>query len=58
MESKENLKQKKSKGVIKYLVQWKRFTVEYDSWKKEEDLENVKKAVAEFKRRLNVEIQR
>jgi len=58
VESKENLKQKKSKGVIKYLVQWKRFTVEYDSWKKEEDLENVKKAVAEFKRRLNVEIQR
>ena len=44
--------------MIKYLVQWKRFTVEYDSWKKEEDLENVKKAVAEFKRRLNVEIQR
>jgi len=40
------------------LVWWKRFTVGHDSWKKEEDLENTKKVVAEFERRMNVEVRR
>jgi len=31
--------------------------VEYDSWEKEEELENVKKIVAEFERRLNIEVR-
>ena len=43
--------------MIKYLVQWKGFTVEHDSWKREKDLENTKKVVAEFKRRLNTEVR-
>ena len=46
------------RGVVKYLVQWKRFTAEYDSWEKEEDLENTKKLVAEFERRINTEVRR
>jgi len=40
------------------LVWWKRFTVEHDSWKKEEDLESTKKVVAEFERRMNAEVRR
>ena len=31
---------------------------EYDSWEKEEDLENVKEVVAEFERRMNAEVKR
>jgi len=38
------LNKRKVRGVVKYSVQWKRFTAEHDSWKKEEDLENVKKS--------------
>jgi len=40
--SRKNTKQKK---IVKYLVQWKEFTAEYDSWKKKKDLENAKKVV-------------
>ena len=43
---------------MKYLVRWKGFTVEYDSWEKEEDLENTKKVIAEFEVRLNIEVRR
>ena len=46
------------RGVTKYLVQWKVFTVENDSWKKEENLKNAKEEVAEFEGRMNVEIRR
>ena len=35
----------------------KKFIVENDIWKKEKDLENAKKAVAEFKRRISVEVR-
>ena len=52
------LNKRKVRGVVKYLVQWKGFTVEYDSWEKEEDLENVKKIVVEFEERMNVEVRR
>jgi len=30
------------RGIVKYLVQWKRFIVEHDSWKKEEDVGKAK----------------
>ena len=43
---------------MKYLVQWKGFTVEHNSWKRKEDLENVKEIVAEFERRVNIEVRR
>ncbi len=32
--------------------------VEYNSWKREEDLENVKEVVAEFKGRVNAEVRK
>jgi len=32
--------------------------VEYNSWKKKEDLENTKEVVAEFEGRKNVEVRR
>ena len=48
---------RKIRGVMKYLVQWKGFTVESDIWKKEEDLENAKKTVVEFEKRMNTEVR-
>ena len=41
-----------------YLVYWKWFTVKNDIWKKEEDLENTRETVEEFKRRMNTEVRR
>jgi len=32
--------------------------VEYNSWKREKDLENVKKVVAEFKGRVDAEVRK
>jgi len=32
--------------------------MEYDSWKRKEDLENTKELVAEFKKRINMEVRR
>ena len=52
------LNKRKVRGIVKYLVQWKEFTAEHDSWEKEEDLENMKKVVAEFKGRMNTEVKR
>jgi len=39
-------------------VCWKKFTVENNIWEKEKDLENVRKVVEEFKRRMNTKIRR
>ena len=36
------LNKRKVRGVVKYLVQWKRFMAEHNSWKRENDLENAK----------------
>ena len=52
------LSKRKVRGVVKYLVQWKGFTVEHNSWKRKEDLENIKKIVVEFERRVNIEVRR
>jgi len=38
-------------------VQWKRFIVEYDNWERKKNLENVKKVVAEFERRVNAKVR-
>ena len=40
------------------MVQWKGFIVEHDSWKKEEDLGNTKKLVAEFEGKMNTKVRR
>ena len=38
-------------------MQWNGFMVEHDTWKKEDDLGNVKEAATEFKRRMNAEVR-
>ena len=43
--------------MVKYLVQWKRFTTENETWEKEKDLENARKAVAEFEGRMSTEVR-
>ena len=45
-------------GVKKYLVHWKRFTAENNTWEREEDLENVRKLVKKFKGRMSAEVRR
>ena len=42
------LNKKLFRGKTRYLVRWKGYTAEEDTWEKEEDLENAKEAVTEF----------
>ena len=42
---------------MKYLVQWKKFIIVYNIWKREEDLENTKEVVVEFEGRMNAEVR-
>jgi len=51
------LNKRKVRGVVKYLVWWKRFIVEHNSWEKEENLENTKEVVTDFEKRINAEIR-
>jgi len=51
------LNKRKIRGVNKYLVRWKRFTVESDTWEKEEDLKNAKELVDNFEGRVGAEIR-
>jgi len=44
------LNKKKMRGVVKYLIRWKGFTVEGDTWEKRENLKNVEELIAEFER--------
>ena len=50
------LNKRKIRDIIKYIVQWKVFMIEHNMQKKEEDLENAKEKIAEFKRRLSTEV--
>ena len=52
------LNKRKIRGVEKYLVRWKGFTAEHDTWEKGEDLGHAKEALEEFKRRMNAEVRR
>ena len=52
------LNKREVRGVMKYLIRWKRFTVENDIWGKEEDLENAKEIIAEFGKRISTEVRR
>ena len=51
------LNKRKIRGVVKYLVQWKKFTVEYNSQEKKKYSENMKEVVIEFERRMNAEVR-
>jgi len=52
------LNKKKIRGVEKYLVQWKEFTAEGDTWERKENLKNAEEALEEFKGRMSAEIRR
>ena len=52
------LNKRKIRGVEKYLVQWKGFTVEGDTWERKKDLKNAGEALEEFKERMNVEVRK
>jgi len=49
---------RKIREIVKYLICWKRFTVENNIWEREKDLENMKKSVAKFKERLSTEVKK
>ena len=51
------MNKRKVREVDKYLVRWKGFIAENDTWEREEDLENVKELVDEFKGRLKAEVR-
>jgi len=42
------LNKKKMRGVEKYLIRWKGFTAEGDTWERRENLKNVEKLIEEF----------
>ena len=52
------LNKKKIRGVEKYLVQWKGFIAEGDTWERKENLKNAEEALEEFKGRMNAEVRR
>jgi len=51
------LNKKKVQGVDKYLVRWKGFIAENDTWEREKDLENIKELVDKFEGRLEIEVR-
>ena len=44
------LNKKKMRGVEKYLIQWKSFTAEGDTWERRENLKNAEELVEEFEK--------
>jgi len=44
------LNKRKVRGRDKYLVRWKGFTAEYDTWEGRENLKNAKEAIKEFEK--------
>ena len=49
-EVKKILNKKKIRGVEKYLIRWKGFTVEGDTWERRENLKNTEELIEEFER--------
>jgi len=52
------LNKKKIRGVEKYLVRWKGFMAEGDTWERIENLKNAKEAIKEFEGKMSVEVRR
>ena len=44
------LNKKKMRGVEKYLIQWKGFTAEGDTWERRENLKNTEELIEEFEK--------
>jgi len=51
------LNKKKIRGVEKYLVRWKGFTTEGDTWERRENLKNAKEALADFEGKMEIRKQ-
>jgi len=51
------LNKQKVRGKDKYLVQWKGFTVELDTWKERENLGNAKEAIEKFKKEYKQDME-
>ena len=51
------LNKKKMRGVEKYLVRWKGFIVEGDTWERRENLKNVEEALADFEEKMEIRKQ-
>jgi len=56
-EVEKNLNKKKIRGVEKYLVRWKRFTAEGDTWERRENLKNAEEALADFEGKMEIRKQ-
>ena len=52
------LNKRKIRGVKKYLVWWKGFMVENDTWERREDLEHMRELVDKFEGRMGAEVRR
>ena len=52
------LNKRKIRGVDKYLVQWKEFTAEHNTWERRKNLRNAEEALEEFEEWMNVEVRR
>ena len=52
------LNKRKIRGVEKYLVQWKGFMAEGDTWERIENLKNAEEAIKKFERKISVEVRR
>jgi len=51
------LNKKKMRGVEKYLIRWKGFMAEGDTWERRENLKNAEELIEEFERR-EIEVRR
>ena len=51
------MNKQKIKGKDKYLVQWKEFMVESDTWKGKENLGNAKETIEEFEKEYRQDIE-
>ena len=52
------LNKKKIRGVEKYLIRWKGFTAEGDTWERKENLKNAEEAIKEFEEKMSMEVRR
>ena len=52
------LNKRKIRRVDKYLVRWKGFTAEHNTWKRRENLGNAEETLEEFEGWMNVEVRR
>ncbi len=48
MGGRKSIEQEKIRGVEKYLIRWKGFTAEGDTWEGKENLKNAEKLIEEF----------